>query len=223
MLPFNTMFVSQRKKREKAAKKLKLFFDILELWDKFQRVHYKIYSVKTSLTPLFNTNEEIRLQVMPEMLYKYCKLNGINAMIKILKPQLKIMEEEIQTQSFIQQKIRILEGLFGIEKKNFELPNMDYSKGYITRCTQFESMLESFEVHIKMLKMKLDQSEIVENSITDCAVDITPNDEQSVADNVNAITPTDNQCMADDDNSKDEIEDYKNSKYLVLTMKQKRS
>ena len=102
MLPFNTMFVSQRKKREKAAKKLKLFLDALELWDKFQSVHIKIYSVKTSLTPLFNTNEEIRIHHMPELLYKYCKLNGINAMIKILKPQLKIMEEEIQTQSFIQ-------------------------------------------------------------------------------------------------------------------------
>ena len=55
------MFVSKRKKREKAAKKLKLFLDALELWDKFQSVHCKIYSVKTSLTPLFNTNEEIRI------------------------------------------------------------------------------------------------------------------------------------------------------------------
>ena len=206
MLPFPTMFVSKRKKREKAAKKLKLFVDAQDLWNDFQSVHNRIYSVKT---PLFNMNVEIRLWEMPEMLYKYCKLNGINAMIKILKPQLKIMEEEIQTQSFIQKSIRTLEGLFGLETKNFELPNMDCSKGYISRCTQFESMLESFEVHIKMLKMKLEQSEIVENSMASCTVDLTPKDEQSVADNVNPIIPTDNQSMADDDNPKDEVEDYK--------------
>ena len=154
MLPFKTIFVSKRKKREKAAKKLQLFIDAQELWNMFQSVHNKIYAVKNSLKPLFNMKEEIRLHVMPELLYKYCKLNGINAMMKILKPQLKIMEEEIQTQSFIQKSIRTLEGLFGLETKNFELPNMDCSKGYISRCTQFESMLESFEVHIKMLKMK---------------------------------------------------------------------
>ena len=207
MIPFPTMFVSKRKKREKAAKKLQLFLDALEIWDKFQSVHIKIYSVKTSLTPLFNTNEEIRIHYMPELLYKYCKLNGINAMIKILKPQLKIMEEEIQTQSFIQQSIRTLEGLFGLEKKNFELPNMDCSKGYIARCTQFESMLESFEVHIKMLKMKLEQSEIIENS--NCKEDITPKDDQSVAGNANTTTPKDNQSVVDDVNPKDEIEDYK--------------
>ena len=98
MLPFPTMFVSKRKKREKAAKKLKLFVDAQDLWNNFQSVHNRIYSVKTSLKPLLNMNVEIRLWEMPEMLYKYCKLNGINAMIKISKPQLNIMEEEVHTQ-----------------------------------------------------------------------------------------------------------------------------
>ena len=57
--------------------------------------------------------------------------------------------------------------------------------------------------------MKLEQSEIVENSMPSCTVDLTPKDEQSVSDNVNPITLTDNQSMADDDNPKDEVEDYK--------------
>ena len=223
MIPFPTMFVSKRKKREKADKKLKLFLDALEIWDKFQSVHIKIYSVKTSLTPLFNTNEEIRIHYMPELLYKYCKLNGINAMIKILKPQLKIMEEEIQTQSFIQQSIRTLEGLIGLEKKNFELPNMDCNKGYLVRCTQFESMLESFEVHIKMLKMKLEQSEIVENSMASCTVDLTPKDEQSVADNVNPILLLTINLWQMMIIQRMRLRITKNSKYLVLIMNQKRS
>ena len=60
-----------------------------------------------------------------------------------------------------------------------------------------------------MLKIKLEQSEIVENSMPSCTVDLTPKDEQSVSDNVNPITLTDNQSMADDDNPKDEVEDYK--------------
>ena len=140
MIPFPTMFVSKREKREKAAKKLQLFIDAQELWNMFQSVHNKIYAIKISLKPLFNMKEEIRLHMMPEMLYKYCKLNGINSMIKILKPHLNIMEEEVHTDSFIQQSIKTLEGLFGLEGKNFELPNMDYSKGYKARCAQFVSL-----------------------------------------------------------------------------------
>ena len=166
---------------EKAAKKLQLIPYTQELWDKFQSVHNKIYSVKTSLKPLFNIKKEIKLQEMPELFFKYCKLNGTNAMIKILKPQLKNMEEELHTHSFINQLIRTLEGLFGLENKKFELQDMDRSKGYKTSCTQFESILESFEEHIKMLKLKLEQSEFFENSMTNLKVDITTKDNQSVA------------------------------------------
>ena len=50
MLPFNTIFVSKRKKREKAAKKLQLFIDAQELWNMFQSVHNKIYAIKISGT-----------------------------------------------------------------------------------------------------------------------------------------------------------------------------
>ena len=133
MLPFNTIFVSKRKKREKDAKKLKIFIATQELWDKFQSVYNMIYCVKISLKPLFNINGEIQLQEMPELLYKHCKPNGTNAVIKILKSQLKVMEKEVHTHSLIQQSIRTLEGLFGLEKKKFELPIMDCNKGYYKR------------------------------------------------------------------------------------------
>ena len=58
-----------------------------------------------------------------------------------------------------------------------------------------------------MLKMKLEQSEIIENS--NCKEDITPKDDQSVADNANTITPKDNRSVVDEFDPKDEIEDYK--------------
>ena len=77
------------------------------------------------------------------------------------------MKDEIHTQSLIQQSVRTLEGLFGLEKKKFEMAIMDCNKGYYkTRCTQFQLLLESFDEHIKALKMKLEQSEVIENSST---------------------------------------------------------
>ena len=61
---------------EKEAKKYKLTNKAHQLWDKFQNVHNKVYSVKLSLKFLLNAKEEIKLREMPLMLPKYCKLKG---------------------------------------------------------------------------------------------------------------------------------------------------
>ena len=60
----------------------------------------------------------------------------------------------IETKLYIQQSIANLESHFGVEKKNFELPNFDDNSGHKTKCLQFELLLESFEGRIKILKTK---------------------------------------------------------------------
>ena len=67
------MFSFKKKKMEKDAKKLKLIEETQEMWDKFQNVHNKVYSVKLSLKSLLNVKKEIKSKEMPLMLSKYCK------------------------------------------------------------------------------------------------------------------------------------------------------
>ena len=50
------MFLFKKKKMEKDAKKMK---ETEELWDKFQNVHNKVYSVKLSLKSYLNVKKEI--------------------------------------------------------------------------------------------------------------------------------------------------------------------
>ena len=50
------MFSFKKRKMEKDAKKIK---EAQELWDKFQNVHNKVYSVKLSLKSLLNVKKEI--------------------------------------------------------------------------------------------------------------------------------------------------------------------
>ena len=72
----------------------------------------------------------------------------------LLKEALRVQSRQIN--GAVNQSIKTLEGLFGLEKKNFKLPNMDCSKGYKARCAQFVSLLELFEEHIIMLKLNLE-------------------------------------------------------------------
>ena len=76
------MFSFKKKKMEKDAKKMKLIKETQELWDKFQNVHNKVYSVKLSLKSLLNVKKEIKSKEMPQMLSKYCKKRGLNARLK---------------------------------------------------------------------------------------------------------------------------------------------
>ena len=67
---------------EKDAKKMKLFKETQELWDKYQNVHNKVYSVKLSLKSLLNVEKEIKSKDMPLMLYKYCKKGDLMPRLK---------------------------------------------------------------------------------------------------------------------------------------------
>ena len=73
------MFSFKKKKMEKDAKKMK---ETQELWDKFQNIHNKVYSVKLSLKSLLNVEEEIKSKDMPLMLYKYCKKGDLMTRLK---------------------------------------------------------------------------------------------------------------------------------------------
>ena len=135
---------------EKDAKKLELIKETQEMWDKFQNVHNKVYSVKLSLKSLLNVKKEIKSKEMPLMLSKYCKKRGLNAKVKILKSQLILIKEDAL---IIQQSIETEEALLGLEKKTFEFPNLN-DIGFNKKCNQFELLLESFEEEIKILKIE---------------------------------------------------------------------
>ena len=84
------------------------------------------YSIKLSLNSLSDVNEELKLQEMPPLLYKYCKRQGTNDMLKALKPNiLKIKEDALS----IEQSLQNVRTQFGLEKKVFEMPNFDDIKG----------------------------------------------------------------------------------------------
>ena len=155
-----TMFSFIEKRKKKNAKKLKLIEETQELWAKFRNIHNKVYSIKLSLKNLRNMEEEIRVQEMPPMLYNYCKRKGTNQMVKVLKPNMATLKEDAV---YIQKSIAILESSFGVEKKNFELPNLDDGTGYKTKCNQFELLLESFEEQIKILKVEKETMEHPKN------------------------------------------------------------
>ena len=53
----------------------------------------------------------------------------------------------------IQQSIQNAEAMLGLEEKTFEFPNLDVI-GLNKKCKQFESLLESFEEEIKILKIE---------------------------------------------------------------------
>ena len=103
---------------EKDAQKLQLIKDTQELWDQFQDVHNNVYSVKLILGSLIHMKEDIKLQVMPPMLYKYCKLRGTFDMVTVLNSNLAIIKEDTLS---IQQSIGIVEGIFGLEKKDIHI------------------------------------------------------------------------------------------------------
>ena len=58
------MFSSKKKKLKKEVKQLPMLKETQYIWDKFQNVHNKVYSVKLSLTSLIDMKEEIKLQEM---------------------------------------------------------------------------------------------------------------------------------------------------------------
>ena len=134
---------------ERDAKKLKLIEDTQKMWEKYQNVHNRIHSIKLSLKSLKKTEEEIKLQKMPPMQYKYFKLKGTFKMVEVQKSNLKIFQEDALS---IQESIGIAETQFGVEKKTFELPKLDDGVGLKGKCDQFELLLESFEEQIKILK-----------------------------------------------------------------------
>ena len=127
---FAVMFSFKKKKMEKKAKKIK---ETQELWDKYQNVHNRVYSVKLSLKSLLNVKKEIKSKEMPPILSKSGKQQGTDDIVKILKSELIIIKEDAL---IIQQSIHIAEALFGLEKKTFEFPNHDkIIKGFNKNCT----------------------------------------------------------------------------------------
>ena len=171
------MFSFKKKKMPKNAKKIK---ETKELWDKFQNVHNKVYSVKLSLKSLLNTKKEIRSKEMPPMLSKSGKQRRTNERVKILKSQLIIIKEDAL---IIQQSIEIEEALLGLEKKTFEFPNLNVL-GLNKKCKQFELLLESFEKEIKILKIEEERRGQVENLITDCKVKVAPENDKIVFESI---------------------------------------
>ena len=105
------MFSFKKRKMEKDAKKIK---EAQELWDKFQNIHNKVYSVKLSLKSLVNVKKEIESKEMPPMLSKSGKKRGTNEKAKILKSQLIIIKKDAL---IIQQSIETEEALLGLEKR----------------------------------------------------------------------------------------------------------
>ena len=54
-------------------------------------------------------------------------------------------------------------------------PDLDEDgRGFNIKCIQFESLLESFEEEIKILKIEKVRRGQVENLITDCKVKVAP-------------------------------------------------
>ena len=152
------MFSFKKKKMEKAARKNK---EAQELWDKFQNVHNKVYSVKLSLKSLLNVKRETESKEMPPMLSKSGKQRRTNDKVKILKSQLILIKEDAL---IIQQSIETAEAQLGLEEKTFKFPNLA-DIGLTKKCNQFESLLKSFEEEIKILKIEKERRGQVDKPI----------------------------------------------------------
>ena len=145
---------------EKEAKKLQLVKDTHELWDKLKKVLNDLYCIKQSLSPLMNTNDEIILQEMPPMEYKYFKNKGTNDMIETLNPIISIIKTDVL---MVQKAIWNLEQQFDLEKKTFEVPNLDFGKEFFARYKKLELVLESCQEEIKFIELEKEKKEQVEN------------------------------------------------------------
>ena len=145
---------------EKEAKKLQLVKDTHELWDKLKNVLNDLYCIKQSLNPLMNTNEEIILKEMPPILYKYFKNKGTNDMIQTLNPIISIIKTDAL---MVQKAIWTLEERFGLEKKTFDMPNLDFGKDFFARYVKLELLLESCQEEIKFIELQKEKKEQVEN------------------------------------------------------------
>ena len=129
------MFSFMKKRMGISTKKLKFFEETQEIWEKFNKLHNRVYFAKLSLKSLLDIKDEIKLQEMPPMLMKYCKLKGTYQMTEVLKSNTIIIKEDAL---FIEKTIATLEEQFGLEKKIFQIPNIDDSKGYKRKCDQFK-------------------------------------------------------------------------------------
>jgi hypothetical protein len=125
--------------------------------------------------------KEIKLQDMPLMRAKYCKMKGTYHMIDILKSNISTIRDDALS---IQQSIENEETLLGLDKKKFKLPpNLDDDKDFNIKCNQFESLLDSFEEEIKILKIEKERKGQVENLIKDTKVcKVKPENEENVED-----------------------------------------
>ena len=158
------MFLSKKKRIEKEALKLEIRKNTENIWDQFENVHQMTYSIKLSLNSLSDVNEDVKLQEMPPLLYKYCKRQGTNDMLKALKPNiLKIKEDALSIEQSLQ-NVRIQ---FGLEKKVFEMPNFDDIKGVRQKCNQCKLLLQTFEEEIKTLEKEKKKREQNENDTKD--------------------------------------------------------
>ena len=106
---------------EKETKKYEKSKEAHQIWDKFQNVHNKVYTVKLDLKSLLNVKEEIKSREMPLLLYKYCKQKGTQEAIKILKSNMIIINEDAL---IIHQSIKNAQAVLGLEEKTFEFPNL---------------------------------------------------------------------------------------------------
>ena len=158
------MFLSKKKRIEKEALKLENRKNTENIWDQFENVHQMTYSIKLSLNSLSDVNKDVKLQEMPPLLYKYCKRQGTNDMLKALKPNiLKIKEDALSIEQSLQ-NVRIQ---FGLEKKVFEMPNFDDIKGVRQKCNQCKLLLQTFEEEIKNLEKQKKKREQNENDMKD--------------------------------------------------------
>ena len=77
------MISFMKKVMGKDTKKLEFLEETQEMWNKYEDIHKRMYSVKLRLKPLLNMKDEIKLKEMPPMLKKYCKLKGSYQMIEV--------------------------------------------------------------------------------------------------------------------------------------------
>ena len=171
------MFLFKKKKTEKDAQKLKLVEDTQQAWGKFGNVHSKIHSLKLSLKSLRNVEEDIKLQKMPPIQYKYFKLKGTLKMAEVLKSNITIFKED---SLFIQHSIGIVEEKFGVEKKIFEVPNIDDGLAPKSKCKQFELLLDSFEEQITILEKEKERKEKSQDQ--NKSADVSPKNDENVDD-----------------------------------------
>ena len=176
------MFFLKKKKIEKESKKIQLIENTQKVWKKFENLHQRIYSLKSSLKPLLHTTEEIKLQEMPPFRYKYCKNKGTSKLRKILESNIIVISDDAK---FIQQSVLTLQERLGHEQKEFQLPILDNHNTLYDKCIQFEPLLTSFEEEIKFIEEKKEmggQDEIFRN---DVSVRYAPKNGENVTDSYN--------------------------------------